>query len=62
MQSAARRDVLDWTRSIKSLRNIKNSNGPKTVPCGTPLITVMFFNLASNVLLCLCLTSHQHLR
>ena len=34
--------MLDWTQPGRSLMNSKNSNGPKTVPCGTPLMTGMF--------------------
>jgi hypothetical protein len=39
MASSAKRQVLDIKHSRKSLMNIKNKNGSKTVPCGTPLST-----------------------
>ena len=39
MQSSANSLVLNWTQSERSLIKIKNNRGPRTVPCGTPLIT-----------------------
>ena len=39
IQSLANSLVLDSTQTGKSLLNSRKSNGPNTVPCGTPLMT-----------------------
>ena len=39
IQSSANSLVLDSTQAGKSLMNSRKSNGPNTVPCGTPLMT-----------------------
>ena len=39
MQSSAKRRMLDFIPHSMSFINNKNSNGPRTVPCGTPEIT-----------------------
>ena len=39
MQSSAKSLVFDDTCCGRSLMNARNSIGPRTLPCGTPLIT-----------------------
>ena len=39
IQSSAKSLVLEVTVSGRSLMNIRNSKGSRTVPCSTPLIT-----------------------
>ena len=49
---SAKSPVLDLTQSGRSLMNSKNSNGPRTVPCGTPLMTGMFSDAAPSTKAC----------
>ena len=39
--SSAKTLVLDWTQSGRLLINNRNNEGPRIVPCGTPLMTGM---------------------
>ena len=52
MQSLANRRVLGWTQSGKSFINNRNSSGPRTVPCGTPLMTGMLPEVAPSTKTC----------
>ena len=55
MTQAARQDILS-----KSFMNIKNSNGPRTDPCGTPLKTDAHWELCpSRQTLCILSLSHE---
>jgi hypothetical protein len=49
--------VLDVKHSGKSLMNIKNKNGSKTVPCGTPLSA----EVAPSTLICCDLSERNAL-
>ena len=52
IQSSANRRVLDWTQSGKSFINNRNSSGPRTVPCGTLLMTGMLSEVAPSTKTC----------
>ena len=45
-KSSAKRRVLDWTQSGKSLISNKNSSGHRTVSCGTRLMNGMLSEVA----------------
>ena len=46
IQSSAKSHILDWPQSSKWLINIRNSRGPKTVPCGIGLMMVKLLEAA----------------
>ena len=61
IQSSAKSLILDWTHSGMSFTNIKNRSGPITVPCGTPLRTLMLSALAPSTVTCCTLSVRKAL-
>jgi hypothetical protein len=40
VESSAKRSRSEWSlRKVISLMNIKNKRGPRTDPCGTPIVS-----------------------